>query len=186
MLPDREPAGGPVRICFVCSGNICRSPTAEVVLRAKLADAGWADEMILDSAGTGPWHAGKDMDPRAREALCRHGYRPPPHIARQFLAEDFASRHLVIALDGGHVARLGQLARLAADPADAAASISLLRSYDPAAVATGELDVPDPYYDGEAEFEAALAQIEAACDGLAQALQWQFSGNSTASCRKTD
>ena len=61
----------------------------------------------------------------------------------------------------------GQLARLAEDPADAAASISLLRSYDPAAVAAGELDVPDPYYDGEPEFEAALAMIEAACTGLA-------------------
>ena len=164
----------PYRVCFVCSGNICRSPTAEVVLRAKLAEAGWADEVVIDSAGTGPWHAGKDMDPRARQALARHGYPAERHVARQFQAEDFASRDLVIALDGGHVARLGQLARLAEDPADAAASISLLRSYDPAAVA-GELDVPDPYYDGEPEFEAALAQIEAACDGLAAMLGQQFS-----------
>ena len=174
MLPDRGRAGGPLRICFVCSGNICRSPTAEAVLRAKLAGTDWAGEVVIDSAGTGPWHAGKDMDPRAREALGRHGYQPPLHIARQFQAEDFASRDLVIALDGGHVARLGQLARLAADPADAAASISLLRSYDPAAVATGELDVPDPYYDGEAAFDAVLAQIEAGCDGLARLLHRQF------------
>jgi protein-tyrosine phosphatase len=174
MLPDRERAGGPVRICFVCTGNICRSPSAEVVLRAKLAEAGWADEVVIDSAGTGPWHAGKDMDPRARQALSRNGYQVPPHVARQFLAEDFASRDLVIALDGGHLARLGQLARLAQDPADAAASISLLRSYDPVATAAGELDVPDPYYDGEPEFAAALAQIEAACDGLARALAPHF------------
>ena len=166
--------GPPLRICFVCTGNICRSPTAEAVLRAKLAETDWAGEVVIDSAGTGPWHAGKDMDPRARAALCRHGYQPPPHIARQFQAEDFASRDLVIALDGGHLARLGQLARLAEHPADAAASISLLRSYDPAALATGELEVPDPYYDGEEEFDAALAQIEAACDGLARLLHQQL------------
>ncbi|HEX8092286.1 low molecular weight protein-tyrosine-phosphatase [Jatrophihabitans sp.] len=168
--------GGPIRICFVCSGNICRSPTAEVVLRTRLTEAGWADEVVIDSAGTGPWHAGKDMDPRAREALSSHGYHPPPHVARQFLPEDFASRDLVIALDGGHVSRLGQLARLAEDPADAAASINLLRSYDPAAVATGELDLPDPYYGGAAEFQIALTQIEAACAGLAQALGRRFDG----------
>jgi protein-tyrosine phosphatase len=164
--------GGPVRVCFVCTGNICRSPTAEVVLRAKLAGTGWADRVVVDSAGTGPWHAGKDMDPRARQALSRHGYPAEVHVARQFQAEDFAGRDHVIALDAGHVARLGQLARLAEDPADAAASISLLRSYDPAA--DGDLDVPDPYYDGEQEFEAALAQIEAACDGLVRLLRQRF------------
>jgi protein-tyrosine phosphatase len=111
------------------------------------------------------------MDPRAREALDRHGYQPPLHVARQFQAEDFASRDLVIALDGSHVARLGQLARLAEDPADAAASISLLRSYDPAAVAAGDLELADPYHGGEAEFETALVEIEAACSGLAAVLE---------------
>jgi protein-tyrosine phosphatase len=167
---------GPTRVLFVCTGNICRSPTAEVVLRAKLAGTDWADEVVIDSAGTGPWHAGKDMDPRARQALLRHGYPAETHVARQFQPADFAGRDLVIALDGGHVARLGQLARLADDPADAASSITLLRSYDPAAVATGDLDVPDPYYDGEEEFDAALAQIEVACDGLARLLHRQFGG----------
>jgi protein-tyrosine phosphatase len=76
----------------------------------------------------------------------------------------------VIALDGGHVSRLGQLARVAEDPADAAASISLLRSYDPVTAVTGELDVGDPYYGGEGQFDTALAQIEAACTGLAAQL----------------
>ncbi len=155
-----------IRVCFVCTGNICRSPSAEVVLRARLAEAGWGDRVVVDSAGTGPWHAGNDMDPRAREALVRRGYAPPVHVAKQFGVGDFADRELVIALDGGHRARLGQLARLADDPSDAAASISLLRGYDPAAVAAGELDVADPYYDGEAEFDAVLAQIETACAGL--------------------
>lgn len=164
----------PIRVCFVCTGNICRSPSAEVVLRARLAEAGWADRVHVDSAGTGPWHAGKDMDPRARQALARHGYPVPPHVARQFQAADFGVRDLVIALDAGHLARLGQLARLADDPADAAASLSLLRSHDPVAVAAGELDVGDPYYDGEAEFETALLQIEAACAGLARLISQQL------------
>ncbi|MDQ1743442.1 MAG: low molecular weight protein-tyrosine phosphatase [Pseudonocardiales bacterium] len=167
-------AAAPIRVCFVCTGNICRSPSAEVVLRARLAEAGWADRVSVDSAGTGPWHAGKDMDPRARQALVRRGYPVPPHVARQFQAADFADRDLVIALDAGHLARLGQLARLADDPADAAATLSLLRGHDPVAAATGELDVGDPYYDGEAEFETALTQIEAACAGLVQTLQGQY------------
>jgi protein-tyrosine phosphatase len=170
MRPDSERPGAPLRVCFVCTGNICRSPSAEVVLRARLAEAGWADRVVIDSAGTGPWHAGKDMDPRARQALSRRGYSAPRHVARQFTAEDFAGRDLVIGLDAGHLARLGQLVRLAGDPGDAAASISLLRSYDPDAVAAGDLDVPDPYHHGEAEYEAALTQIEAACAGLARRL----------------
>lgn len=164
--PGEDAPVAPIRVCFVCTGNICRSPSAEVVLRARLTEAGWADRVSVDSAGTAPWHAGKDMDPRARQALTKHGYAVPPHVARQFQAADFADRDLVIALDAGHLARLGQLARLADDPADAAASLSLLRGHDPAAVAEHDLDVGDPYYDGEAEFETALRQIEAACAGL--------------------
>ncbi len=169
--------GEPVRICFVCTGNICRSPTAEVVLRAQLSKAGLADRVAVDSAGTAPWHAGKDMDARARHALSRRGYPAPVHAARQFQAVDFTGRDLVIALDAGHLARLGQLARLAADPGDAAASLSLLRSYDPAAVAAGELEVGDPYYHGEPEYELALTQIEAACVGLVGVLRRQFGGS---------
>jgi len=158
----------------VCTGNICRSPSAEVVLRSLLRDAGLADRVRVDSAGTGPWHAGKDMDPRARQALTRHGYQPPPHVARQFQPADFADRDLVIALDAGHLARLEQLALLAEHSDDAFTSIVLLRSHDPAAPA--ELDVPDPYYGGEREFEDALGQIERACAGLLQALRAGLDG----------
>jgi len=172
-------------VCFVCTGNICRSPTAEMVLRARLAEVGLAEQVLVDSAGTGPWHAGNDMDPRARQALTRRGYAPPVHVAKQFTAAEFAGRDLVIALDGSHLARLGQLARLADEPADAAASISLLRSYDPTAVAAGELDVADPYYDGEAEFDAILAQIEAACTGLTHVLDHWLRGSDSGPVRRT-
>ncbi len=164
-------SSSPLRVCFVCTGNICRSPTAEVVFRGLLADADFSETVLVDSAGTGPWHAGNDMDPRARRTLEAHGYQPVRHVARQFSPADFAERDLVLAIDASHLARLGTLARLAADPGEATASISLLRSYDPAAVVAGDLDVPDPYYDDARGFDLVLDQIERACAGLLAALQ---------------
>jgi len=158
------------RICFVCTGNICRSPTAEVVFRQLLVDAGLAQRATVSSAGTGPWHAGNDMDPRARQALLARGYRPGRHIARQFLAADFGRYDLVLAIDSGHLARLARLALTADDPAEAVASLSLLRSYDPAAVSAAELDVPDPYCADERGFDLVLDQVERACGGLLSAL----------------
>lgn len=167
-----------MRICFVCTGNICRSPTAEVVFRHLLADAGLAQHALVSSAGTGPWHAGHDMDPRARQTLLARGYRPDPHIARQFLAGDFDRYDLVLAIDSGHLARLARMALTAGDPVGAVASLSLLRSYDPAAVSAGEWDVPDPYYDDERGFDLVLDQVERACAGLLAALLPRLAGSS--------
>lgn len=164
----------PLRVCFVCTGNICRSPTAEVVFRQLVEQAGLSDRITVDSAGTGPWHAGHDMDPRARHTLVAHGYQPHRHVAKQFLAEDFDERDVVIAIDTGHLSRLGNLARLASEPADAAGSLSLLRSYD--STAGSELDVPDPYYDDAEGFENVLEQVERACAGLLAALAAQVDG----------
>jgi len=152
-----------VRVCFVCSGNICRSPTAEVVLAAKLREAGLG-EVVVDSAGTGDWHVGEDMDPRSRATLVAHGYDWPRHEAKQFTAADFASRDLVVALDAGHVRRLRDLADDADDPDDARAKIVLLRSYDSSAGA--EPDVLDPYYGDSDGFVEVLRQVEVACAGL--------------------
>ena len=153
----------PLRVCFVCTGNICRSPTAEVVFRHLLDEAGLADRVVVDSAGTGPWHTGDDMDPRARQTLDEHGYASREHIARQFAPDDFDDRDLVLAIDAGHLSRLADLARQSSDPAEAAAKVGMLRSYDPTA-APDDLDVPDPYYDNG--FELVLGQIERACVGL--------------------
>jgi protein-tyrosine phosphatase len=153
----------PYRVCFVCSGNICRSPTAEAVLRRQLREAGLAERVEVDSAGTGDWHVGEGADHRSVAALRQRGYPAWVHSARQFRPADFADRDLVVALDAGHERELLAMARTAADRD----KVRLLRSYDPrAAAGTGELDVPDPYFGGEDGFEQVLDLVEAACRGL--------------------
>jgi low molecular weight protein-tyrosine phosphatase len=153
----------PYRVCFVCSGNICRSPTAEAVLRRQLAEAGLDGQVVVDSAGLGDWHVGGGADSRSAATLRQRGYPAWEHRARQFTAADFADRDLVVALDSGHERALRRLAPTAADRD----KVRLLRSYDPAAAAgSGELDVPDPYYGGADGFEHVLDLIEAACRGL--------------------
>ncbi|MER6048480.1 low molecular weight protein-tyrosine-phosphatase [Streptomyces sp. NPDC001793] len=157
------------RVCFVCTGNICRSPMAESVFRARIAEDGLDALVEIDSAGTGGWHEGDGADPRTVTVLRAGGY-PTTHTARQFRASWFARRDLVVALDAGH---LRELRRLAPTPEDAA-KVRLLRAYNcgtgPAADPTG-LDVPDPYYGGFAGFEECLEMIEAACDGLLEAVR---------------
>ena len=153
------PPAEPYRVCFVCSGNICRSPIAEAVLRRMVAQAGLADRVSVSSAGTGGWHAGDAADHRAMTALRRRGY-DLDHAARQWQRADFARADLIVALDAGHYRHL---VRQAPDARDRA-KIRLLRSFDPAA---GEdLDVPDPYYGGAAGFEHVLDLAEAACAGI--------------------
>lgn len=156
------------RICFVCTGNICRSPTAEVVFTQLAADAGLADLVRADSAGTANWHAGKDMDGRSRRALEAAGYRPPTHVAKQFTVADFATRDLVVALDARHRGILQSMAERAVG-ADRG-KVVLLRSYDPTS-RRADLDVPDPYYDDADGFAFVLAQIERACSGLVAELR---------------
>ncbi len=90
------------RVCFVCTGNICRSPMAESVFRARVAEAGLADLVAVDSAGTGGWHEGEPADPRTISVLEENGY-DSEHTARQFLPSWFARLDLVIALDAGHL-----------------------------------------------------------------------------------
>jgi protein-tyrosine phosphatase len=141
------PPAPPYRVCFVCTGNICRSPIAESVLRRMVAEAGLADRVAVSSAGTGDWHTGDPADHRAMAALRGRGYQLE-HAARQWLRGDFADADLVVALDSGHYRHL---LRQAPDPA-ARAKVRLLRSFDPAA--GDDLDVPDPYY-GDASWVAA-------------------------------
>jgi protein-tyrosine phosphatase len=149
----------PFRIAFVCSGNICRSPSAEAVLRRMVDERGLAGQIVVDSFGVGPWHVGQPVDPRALKALHVRGY-DLDHMARMIDADDIAERDLVIAIDRGHEQDL----RAMGYTVDDAAKVRLLRSYDPAA--DGQLDIPDPYYGGTAGFDRVLDMIEAGCRGL--------------------
>jgi protein-tyrosine phosphatase len=146
-----------MRVLFVCLGNICRSPTAEGVLLHKLREAGLADMVQVDSAGTGDWHVGKAPDARTRVAAQRRGYDLSQLRARQVAAEDFGRFDLILAMDESNLANLHGLR-----PAGAAVELDLfLRRYQ---LALDE--VPDPYYGGEDGFEAVLDLVEQACDAL--------------------
>ncbi|MFE5491204.1 low molecular weight protein-tyrosine-phosphatase [Streptomyces virginiae] len=153
------------RVCFVCTGNICRSPMAESVFRAHVERAGLDALVEVDSAGTGGWHEDDGADPRTVSVLEAAGYTQD-HRARQFRSSWFSRLDLVIALDAGH---LRDLRALAPTPQDAA-KVRLLRSYDPAATA-GQYDVPDPYYGPIDGFEECLELIEAAGPGLLDAVR---------------
>jgi protein-tyrosine phosphatase len=150
-----------VRILFVCLGNICRSPTAEGVMGRLVADAGLQSSIELDSAGTGGWHVGEPPDARATEAAARRGIALEGR-ARQVRPEDFESFDLIVAMDRSNVRALRPLA----SDEDARAKVRLLREFDPASAGLEDLDVPDPYYDGERGFDIVLDQVQAACEGL--------------------
>ncbi len=147
------------RICFVCLGNICRSPMAAVVMRELVSEAGL--DVQVDSAGTGSWHIGCGANPPAVEALRRRGYDGSAHVARQFGPADFADYDRVVGLDRHNVA---DLRRLAPDH-EQAAKIVLLRDFDPDAPAD-DRDVPDPYGGPDGEFDHTLDLVSAACRGL--------------------
>jgi protein-tyrosine phosphatase len=158
------------RVCFVCTGNICRSPMAEAVFHARVVDAGLDGLVEADSAGTDGWHEGENADPRTMAVLAENGYGLD-HKARQFQPSWFSRLDLVIALDAGHLRALRRLAPTEQD----ADKVRLLRSYDPAAD-RGDLDVPDPYYGGVEGFEEGLEMVEAASDGLLAAVREQVEG----------
>lgn len=157
------------RVCFVCTGNICRSPMAESVFRARIEEAGLAGRVEVDSAGTDGWHEGDGADSRT-VAVLEAGAYESGHAARQFHASWFSRLDLVIALDSGH---LKALRRLAPTPEDAE-KVRLLRSYDPAA--GDDLDVPDPYYGPMEGFEECLEMVEAASPGLLTAVRQELEG----------
>jgi len=141
---------------------------AEAVLRAKLAEAGLSDCIDVDSAGTGRWHVGEPADRRTRQALLRRGY-PDDHVARVFEPQWFDERDLVVALDLDNRRTLRRMA----PNRDAAEAIRLLSEFDPDA---DSLEVPDPYYGGAGDFDLALDQVEAACDGLVDHLRVVVNG----------
>jgi protein-tyrosine phosphatase len=150
----------PFRIAFVCSGNICRSPMAEIVFRRFVEDAGVADRFVISSAGTGDWHVGEPADERTIAALAARGYDGSRHRARQFDPDRFPELDLVVALDRSHE----RILRGWAPTMDDAAKVTLLLRYDSAW--PQHVDVPDPYYADRHEFDRVLSTIEHACAAL--------------------
>ncbi len=149
-----------VRVLFVCLGNICRSPTAEGVMRALAAEAGVDHRLEIDSAGTGSWHVGHPPDDRAAAAAARRGIELAG-AARRVEPSDLDRFDLVIAMDRDNLA---ELERMAGDGTQE--KLALLRQFDEAAAAAGELEVPDPYYGGEDGFDLVLDVVTAGCRGL--------------------
>lgn len=150
-------------VTFVCTGNICRSPMADVILRAMVAERGLGDSVQVSSSGTGGWHVGDGADPRTVSALARHGYDGAAHRALRFDERRFEEFDLVVALDRSH---LGDLRRMAQTEADRS-RILLLRDFDEA---PGD-EVPDPYYGGDDDFEEVLGMVERSSSALLDAIE---------------
>ena len=152
----------PFTVSFVCTGNICRSPMGEVILRDLLEREGLADDVRVLSAGTGDWHLGGPADPRAVATLRDRGHDGSQHRAEQFTRADFDAVDLVLALDRGHERHL----RTLAPTEDDAAKIRLLRDFDDEARAAGTLEVDDPYFGEDADFVTTYEELLPACEGL--------------------
>ena len=151
-------AVSPQRIVFVCTGNICRSPTAHAVLRRRIAERGLGEQLTVDSAGLEAWHAGAPPDPRSIRHARQRGYELSDLRARHFRPADFAQADWVLVMDDGHLQRAARLC-----PPQHAHKLRLLTDFCRVHQAD---EVPDPYY-GDAEgFEQVLDLIEDACDGL--------------------
>jgi protein-tyrosine phosphatase len=146
-----------VRILFVCLGNICRSPTAEGVMRGLIAQSGLDGEVGVESAGTGDWHVGHPPDPRSVSAAAERGIELEGE-ARQVGPEDFERFDLLVAMDQ---ANRDDLLRLAPDE-EARAKVRLLRELGEGL----EEDVPDPYYGGEEGFTEVVEIIDRNCRAL--------------------
>lgn len=149
-------------ILFVCTANICRSPTAEGVFRAMAGQAGLGPAFRIDSAGTGATHVGQPPSPPAIEVAASRGYDISGIRARQITGEDIAGFDLVLAMTRGHLAEMRWLA-----PRELADKPKLLMSYAPP---LGILDVSDPYGRARQDYERALDLIEVGCKGLLTAL----------------
>jgi protein-tyrosine phosphatase len=166
-----------VRVLFVCLGNICRSPTAEGVMRELVGGEGLEGAIVVESAGTGAWHVGSPPDARAAEAARARGVALAG-TARQVRAQDFEDFDYLVAMDGENLRALRSLAQGEQERS----KVRLLREFDPAnappsgaqaggAEGAGDLDVPDPYYGGADGFDEVFELVRAACAGLLEQLR---------------
>lgn len=168
------------RVMMVCTGNICRSPMAEIVLKDKLRAAGLDSVCEVDSSGISDEEVGNSLDSRARKVLEAAGYQGldvDSHVARQFTVADLDSHDLILTMTARHAAAARRLAVRAGRP-DLAERVIMFRSFDPGMVRRGigdeeysreyeyQLDVEDPWYGGMSDFEECLSQVEVTVAGL--------------------
>ena len=164
-MARRDASPDPYRVIVVCSGNICRSPMAEFLLRERFEQAGLGDRVSVDSAGTTSWEVGNPADRRTLSVLERMGHEDfggREHVARKFERAWLDDRDLVLAADSGHLADLRRLAR----SDEQRAKVRLLREFDPTAVAAGELEMDDPWYGDDASFDQTYEEVMAPADGI--------------------
>jgi protein-tyrosine phosphatase len=164
--PLPAPSGTPYRIAFVCLGNICRSPMADVIMSQLLDEAGLATKVEVSSSGTGTWHLGEPMDPRAAAQLTAEGYDASLHRAQKF-EDSWLEKDLVLAMDAQNLADItgGQ---------GAGDRVRMFRSFDPLVEPTGDpsdLDLPDPFYGGDEGFEEVIHIVERTCRRLLTELE---------------
>jgi protein-tyrosine phosphatase len=173
-----------LRIMTVCTGNICRSPMAEIVLRTKLENAGIGQRVVVDSTGISSEEQGNSLDPRARKVLIAAGYDDDAlrtHRARQVDGPSLSERDLILPMTSLHAASLRWLASRHLLP-DVEPNIVMFRTFDPASRTTrgtqdeSLLDIDDPWYGGIDGFEACLSQIEAAADGIVEWARVRITG----------
>lgn len=171
------PLGAPYRIGFVCLGNICRSPMADVILTQLANDAGLAKRVEIRSSGTGDWHLGDPMDPRAAAQLLAAGYDPSTHRAQQY-DDTWQGSDLVLAMDRQNLHDItggrGESER-----------VRMFRSFDPLA-GPEDVDVPDPFYGGEEGFVEVVAIIERTCRQLVAGLEALHLGSPQTSTPPSD
>jgi protein-tyrosine phosphatase len=157
----------PVKVLFVCTGNICRSPTAEGVFRHAVEKAGLADRIVSDSAGTGDYHIGEAPDPRSQSVASGRGYDLSTLCARQVSRRDFDEFDYILAMDETHVRQLKGLS-----PPEHAGKVRLFMDF---AGQGAPREVPDPYYGGAQGFERVLDMVEQAARGLLDHLRDRLS-----------
>lgn len=152
-----------MRILMVCLGNICRSPSAEGVLRYKLNQAGLADKVFVDSAGIGGWHEGDAPDKRAQKAAKNRGYEIANLRARQIQPDDFSSFDVILGMDNNNIKALKQMPQ-------GTAVVDLFLNY----ALAEQAEVDDPYYGDMQDFDQMLNYLEAGCDAIIQRLKGQL------------